>query len=904
VILGSAPPLILAVHNYSEHSELTGSLVREKALLTAGQVQLGLENISETTRQLLTSLAKDPAVENLELAACKRILEDCYGKRPFLFYSNIGMADTEGNVLCSAVPYSGTINVSDRQFFQQAVSTREFSLGGFQIGRMTGKTIVSFAFPIIDKSGALKGVLFTGVDLSWLNRLVAAADLPSDSTLTVIDREGTVLSRNLDPEQWVGRAAPDAEIVRACLTKNRGTVDAYGIDGIRKVYGFTTLTQFPRSLHVYVGVPEETLLAKSQELFLKHVMWLGIAFGLGLGAVWGFAYLFLMRKTGTVIAAARRLGQGDLSARTGLKSDDGEIGELGVAFDRMADDLSARQAEREKAQKLLAKEKEISDVILSGLPGVFYFFDREGKFRRWNKAFEILSGSSAEEISRMHPLQFIGEKDRKLAEGAIARVFGTGEAAVEASWLMRGGTEVPYYFTGKRIEIDGKEHLVGMGVDISARKKAEKDLARSEQMLKDILDTSPVGINLAENRVVKWANKSWMEMFGFEHGSEYEGKDARILYDSDAEYERVGRALYENIRHRTPAETDAVLRRTDGTLFDAHVRANLTTNSDPADRSIITAISDISDRKRAEITVKESEARFRSLFDFAPDAYFLNDMEGRLVDCNLAAEQILGHRKEELVGKNFIESGILSPDLASSAVDLLKSSARGEAGGPTDLVFVRKDGRALDVEIRTVPIKLKGNVVVLGLGRDITQRKLAEELIRRSEHKYRLLVENANELICVVQDGRFVHANSKAIRESGYSLEELTGMTFLDVVHPDDRDVPLVLYQKAMTGAETSDACVFRLIDKWGRTRWGHASVVRVEWNSRPAAMVLGIDITVQKEAEEEIRRNEQTLKGILAACPVGIDLAGPDRTIRWANESWMRMFGFNSEALIAHQKK
>jgi PAS domain S-box-containing protein len=100
-------------------------------------------------------------------------------------------------------------------------------------------------------------------------------------------------------------------------------------------------------------------------------------------------------------------------------------------------------------------------------------------------------------------------------------------------------------------------------------------------------------------------------MFGFEHAKEYEGKTARVLYDSEEEYERVGKVLYRNIRHGAVTETDTIMRRTDGTLFHAHVRASLTGSSDTTSPSVITAISDMSEWKRAEGSLKEALKQLR-----------------------------------------------------------------------------------------------------------------------------------------------------------------------------------------------------------------------------------------------------------------------------------------------------
>ncbi len=107
--------------------------------------------------------------------------------------------------------------------------------------------------------------------------------------------------------------------------------------------------------------------------------------------------------------------------------------------------------------------------------------------------------------------------------------------------------------------------------EIAERKKAEDALSRSESMLRNILATSPIGIGLTEDRIIKWANEAWIRMFGFESEQEFAGKKADILYSSNEEYERLGNLLYKNLETETITAADATFRRKDGSLFCGHI---------------------------------------------------------------------------------------------------------------------------------------------------------------------------------------------------------------------------------------------------------------------------------------------------------------------------------------------
>ncbi len=144
--------------------------------------------------------------------------------------------------------------------------------------------------------------------------------------------------------------------------------------------------------------------------------------------------------------------------------------------------------ERLKAQQQIEKEKELSDSIISSLPGVFYFFDHTGKFLRWNKKFELVTGYTGEEISRMHPLEFFEGEDKERISTRIAEVFEKGISDAEAYFITKTGEKIPYYFTGASIINEGILCLLGTGIDISDRKKAELELETSYDAVRKLTE--------------------------------------------------------------------------------------------------------------------------------------------------------------------------------------------------------------------------------------------------------------------------------------------------------------------------------------------------------------------------------------------------------------------------------
>ena len=145
--------------------------------------------------------------------------------------------------------------------------------------------------------------------------------------------------------------------------------------------------------------------------------------------------------------------------------------------------------ERKQSEAMIKRESEFSKALIDSLPGIFYLYDEELRFLRWNKNFEKVSGYSGEEIAKMSPLDFFGGAEKNLIAARIKNVFATGMADAEASFIAKDGQLTPYYFTGLRITIDDKTCLMGVGINIAERKRAEEIMEVSERRLSLIFDT-------------------------------------------------------------------------------------------------------------------------------------------------------------------------------------------------------------------------------------------------------------------------------------------------------------------------------------------------------------------------------------------------------------------------------
>jgi PAS domain S-box-containing protein len=159
-----------------------------------------------------------------------------------------------------------------------------------------------------------------------------------------------------------------------------------------------------------------------------------------------------------------------------------------LALQAAARDAQLADAERSAALDRAEQEQRFSAAMIDALPGIFYLYDGDGAFLRWNKNFEEVTGCTASEISEMHPLDFFAGQETSTVSDRIAEVFERGEASIEADIVHRSGTGTPYFLTGRRLLFGDRTCLVGVGIDITERTEAERRLVELNETLEQRVD--------------------------------------------------------------------------------------------------------------------------------------------------------------------------------------------------------------------------------------------------------------------------------------------------------------------------------------------------------------------------------------------------------------------------------
>lgn len=345
IALSVAPAVGLILHNAWERRSDVLSSVHGNALQLARLAAKEHEKIIESGRTVLETLAQIPAVNRL------RSRSDCEGLLSRVLdghrsYSNLGVIRADGRVFCSALRVPEGVNLADRSYFRRAMETRSFSVGDYQIGRITGQPGLNLAYPLLDERRRSQGVIFVSINLSWLGELARAVQLPPDVVLTAVDSEGTILARVPPAPQVIGNKVPElARLHEVIRDSARRPFEAPDPDGVTRLWTYAPIhTGTTTSLYIRIGTDRDAALAPVRREFSAALLvLLFVATMTVVLAVWG-ARVFVIRPLQAISEAARALGEGKVGTRTGLAHGNDEFGRLARVFDDMAGGIESREA--------------------------------------------------------------------------------------------------------------------------------------------------------------------------------------------------------------------------------------------------------------------------------------------------------------------------------------------------------------------------------------------------------------------------------------------------------------------------------------------------------------------------------------------------------------------------------
>lgn len=735
VVIAAIPALGLILYNASEQRKHAINEAQKDTLSLARIAAHLQEEIIQDTRIILTTLAQVPEVRDRNVKKCHALMANLLKKYPY--YANLGMFGSDGYTIYNAFDPKRRVYSGDLKWFKEAIKKKDFSIGEYQIGRITNRIVLVCGYPVLDQAGEVQSVVFAAIDLNWFHRLAAETKMVKGSTLTVLDRNGTILTRHPDPEKWIGKKIPDSPLLKTILTKHEGFTEAPGLDGAMRIYAFLPLGGIPEGrVYVKIGIPKDHILSSVHRNMVRNLIVLILIFITVVFLAWMGGNVFILRQTNALLEAAKRLSGGDLSVRIRPRHVKGELDQLADAFDRMADAIEKRETNLRESQMRLGLTIKASNVGLWDwdLRTNMVYFSREWKRQIGYEDHEI-SDNFTEWQSRVHP-------------DDLKRTLSTIKAYLKDPWP---NYEVEFRFRHKDgsyrwiltqasllMDDEGKPYrMLGSHVDITERKKGEETLRKSEEKYRNLIDTMSEGLGVQDkNGLITFMNKRGCEMLGYELG-ELIGKSINYVFDEENQ-----KIIQKQMARRHKGERQSYevsWLRKDGGKIDTIISPQPYFDGEGNFEASVAVFTDITERKRAEEALRRSETFLDSIIEHSPYAMWISDDNGTLIRLNKACRDLLHITNEEVAGKynvlqdNIVEEQGFLPlvkqvfekgETASFTLKYDSSRLKHLELGDTTFVI-------LDVNISPV-LDASGrvaNAIIQHI--DITKRIQAEEEIRK-----------------------------------------------------------------------------------------------------------------------------------------------------------------------------
>ncbi|MGB3683651.1 MAG: PAS domain S-box protein [Rubrobacteraceae bacterium] len=512
------------------------------------------------------------------------------------------------------------------------------------------------------------------------------------------------------------------------------------------------------------------------------------------------------------------------------------------------------------------EERDLLRTLIDSLPDFIFIKDTGSRFVTSNAAHRqhILRNVGEDELVGKTDFDFYPREQAAKYYADEQEVIRSGRPLVQQEKLTldRSG-ECVWLSTTKVPLRDGGGKIVGLAGtsrDITLRKQAEEALRDSEERYRAVVEQSADGIWLFDpnTKQVLESNICFQKMLG------YTAEELRGMtnYDFVAHGdEDVDNTVWRKVREgEESAPAERKYRRSDGTLLDVEVNGTLVSYGD---KEVVCSVArDITQRKEVQQSLEENEQRYRSLFDHNTDAVYSFDLEGNFLTANPACEKATGYTVEELLQTSF--TPLIVPENLEKTWRHFEKAVSGEPQNYENAI-IHKDGHRVELSVTKLPVVVDGEIVgVYGIAKDDTGRKQAEAEWRESEARFRALFDQSTVGVCVADlDRRLIETNAAYQQITGYSGEELVGMTTLELTHPEDRAGDTGVGRTFVSDESDSYRREKRYVRKDGEVVWAYAVSILVRDGSGEPRFIMGVveDVTERKRAEEEIRQLNEELE-------------------------------------------
>ncbi|NTW48545.1 MAG: PAS domain S-box protein [Chlorobiales bacterium] len=559
--------------------------------------------------------------------------------------------------------------------------------------------------------------------------------------------------------------------------------------------------------------------------------------------------------------------------------------------------------ERKRTEAALRESEALFQSIIKASPDDITITDIEGRIRMVSpSALTMFRHAQEEDVMGHLVTELIVSEDHERARSVIG-------------YMLQGGISGPTEYRGLRadgcvfdIEVNAEvirdaagqpTGIVSIVRDITERKRAEQALRESEQNYREIFNATNEAIFLhdAVTGYVVDVNNTTLLMFGYKTKEEIQACPPGTLSAKKQPY--TGKEVLSRIHQAVEQGTQVfewLARKKNGDLF--WVEVSLHSTRIGGEGRVLAVIRDITERKRAEKALQQSEQNYREIFNATSEAIFLHDAAtGRILDANDTTVRLYGYdSKEEILRGNIGDFSTNEPPYTQTEGVHRIRLAVEEGPQVFEWQAKKKNGERFWVEVSLQNTQIGGEGCILAVIRDITERKRAEAALRESEELYRSTLKASPDSITITDlEGRIRMGSPAALKLFGSTHEEqVLGHMILEFVAPEDHERVhsslALIHQGAFSGPKEyhgvrADGSVFEIES--------NGELIRDALGQPTGIVIITRDITERKRAEKKLRESEMLFQSIVKASPDIVTITDLNGRLRMVSKSALTILGY-----------
>lgn len=549
------------------------------------------------------------------------------------------------------------------------------------------------------------------------------------------------------------------------------------------------------------------------------------------------------------------------------------------------------------AQQALESERVILNSIVDRLPVMLTRYDPNTKVLGLNKEAERLLGWTSKEVKEINLMEEVYPDPKYRGEVAEYMLKASNEWR-EFKCRAKSGEIIESEWSNLKLQ-DGTQ--IGIGIDVRERKQRETSLSNYKILLERIINSLDQALILidSKNRTIIWVNNAFEKIFGYSQ-NEIMGKTTEFLHVDLKHYKKFAEVGNPQLEKTGIFSIEYKMKRKDGSIIFTENYVSLIKDEKGNWKNAISVIRDITDKKEAELALRMSEEKYRLLVENQTDLVVKVDPEYRYQFVSKSYCKLFGKTEKQLLGKKFLPY-VHKEDIESTKKEMEKLSRPPYKAYMEQRAKTTKGWRWLAWSDKAI-INNKGKIeAIIGVGRDITERKNIEIQLRESEEAYRTLINSTADAIYVLKNKKLLLVNKAWLKMFGYSEKEVFSKDFsvAKIVAPSTKKLFKERYANPVTTLNKISTYEMQGITKHGKIIDIQVNVSNIIWRGERVYQGIYHDITERKEYERKIIEERNRAERYFETASIIMLILNNDGNIVAINSAGIKITGYTKKYLI-----